>query len=35
MLISSIDLLGVMCRRFPLAHENIHGGFGAMKRLNL
>lgn len=29
--ISSIDLLGVMDRRFPFTHETIHGEFGAIK----
>jgi hypothetical protein len=33
--ISSIDLLGVMYRRFPSTHEVIHGEFGAIEQLNL
>ena len=32
--ISSIDLLGIMYLRFPLAHEDIHGEFGAIECLN-
>ena len=34
MSISGIDLLGVMYLRFSLAHEDIHGKFGAIESLN-
>ena len=32
--ISGIELLGIMYLRFPLAHGDIHGEFGAIKCMN-
>lgn len=35
MLISGIDLLDVMYRRFPLTYVIIHGEFGVIERLDI
>lgn len=34
MSISGINLLGIMYRRVPLTHGNIHEELGAIERLN-